>query len=546
MVFLNSKLVTKLRLLVLLQHSTLILFLSFGREYTVLSMFTIVVFCLTTVFGQLENQPIPFKFIQDGSSGIKGMMNPLPLGGFSIPHSVTGMESYENPSGKLVFGGGKNGGVVAGNTALAKSAIIPSKLSAQSTLLGTVKIGSPPQNFSILFDTGSSLFWVINGETCQGTIAGKRTVCPGEKTQYKASQSQSFKPAKQILKTSYAYGSGNNPNTQLTCSLIGYDTLYLGKTKVFDNHPICAADTVKLATSYANDLPYDGIMGLGPPMSNDQKAIVNVVNTFMPTFKTVSFWYNRSLILNQNYVGEVGFKHSEMDVGYIMFGQFDFNGQILASIPLSEPSRWMIQLQSIQISGSSTFDVQGDAMNVGSMIGRPDNILKGEDSNKQFGRYGLFGYPGVQRSQIWVDTGSQASNIPSKIWKQLYSKLNPVQTDWSYKVDCGEIHKIPPVIFRFAGNGGSVVLNGEQQVLITSDCTCLLIFTPVDGDTTFLGSVFLSNFITVFNYAGPSIDLYTTSEQMASKCVYSMNGQNPKKNTGSNAGATKFRLPTQI
>lgn len=197
----------------------------------------------------------------------------------------TGQPSAQQQGNRIPFGfyqqAGKEQLQSQGNQG-PNIALVPSHLSAQSTLLGTVSFGNPPQPMNILFDTGSGLFWVINAQQCQGIIKGKPGDCPGQ-YRYLSSYSKTFQPnpLAQFQKTQYFYGGGDIPNTSLNCTIIGFDDLTIGNTLVFKNHPICAADFIKLKESVVYDLPYDGIMGLGP--RNDHNlAIVNVVNTFVP------------------------------------------------------------------------------------------------------------------------------------------------------------------------------------------------------------------------------------------------------------------------
>jgi hypothetical protein len=195
-------------------------------------------------------------------------------------------------------------------------------LSAQTTLITTISFGYPPQELQILLDTGSSLFWVIDDTGCEGVVKGIMGQCPGQ-NKYNYRSSSTFRPMLDDISTSYAYGGGQIPNTAITCRLIGYDDISFGFTaEKHYNHPICAADNVKLANSYVLDLPYDGIMGLAP-RPDDRQAIVYVGNTFIPEYGSVSFWYNRALLQNINDDGQFGYVDTGKDVGYVVFGDDD-------------------------------------------------------------------------------------------------------------------------------------------------------------------------------------------------------------------------------
>jgi hypothetical protein len=121
--------------------------------------------------------------------------------------------------------------------------------------------------------------------------------------------------------------------------------------------------------------------------------------------------------------------------------------------------------------------------------------------------------------KVLIDTGNPGANLPKTLFESLYLKFNPVKTrDSSWLIDCSNVQKLPPITFNFAGAEAPVILTGEQQVLVTSDCTCMLIFSPSDKDSS-LGSVFLSNFFSVFDYQSFTISLYQTNNQTPITCT---------------------------
>jgi hypothetical protein len=341
---------------------------------------------------------------------------------------------------------------------------------------------------NVLFDTGSGLFWVINALKCSAVVKGASSSCPGQ-YRYLPSYSQTFRKATKQLSTIYAYGGGQVANTALNCSILGFDNLFIGDTLVFPNHPICAADQISLATSIAQDLPYDGIMGLAP-RNDDPQALVNVVGTFIPQMKTVSFWYNRTTLLNQNFGGEFGYTQSTDKVGMVVFG-YDQSlralyNQKITTIPIianqKMQSSWSILATTIAVGGTSTIK------------------LSNSDGT------------------ILVDSGNPGANLPKDVWNSLYSSLNPhLNSDGSYVIDCTKASQLSPLTFTFNGASAPLILYGPQQVLVTSECKCLLIFTP-DTALSF-GSVFLASFYTVFDYENFSINFYTTENQAAITCT---------------------------
>jgi hypothetical protein len=121
--------------------------------------------------------------------------------------------------------------------------------------------------------------------------------------------------------------------------------------------------------------------------------------------------------------------------------------------------------------------------------------------------------------KVLFDTGNPGATLPKTLFDSLYLKFNPIKTrDTSWLIDCSNVQKLTPLTFTFAGSESPVILSGEQQVLVTSDCTCMLIFSPSDKDAS-LGSVFLSSFFSVFDFQSFSITLYHTNSQTPITCT---------------------------
>lgn len=365
------------------------------------------------------------------------------------------------------------------------SVFIESEASAQTTLLGKVNIGNPSQTLDILFDTGSSLFWVIDGQNCEAEVAGVKGDCPGF-NKFDRAKSKTFTPS-MGESTTYAYGSGTIPNTALNCTIIGTDDLYLAGTPVFQQHPICAVDRIKLANSYAADLPYDGIMGLAP-LPNDQRAIVNVRSTMIQNFRIVSFWYDRKFLLNLNNNGQYAFQNNGSSVGVIIFGDdshyTSLYNNLIASIPIvinRVPASWTILVNSISIDSDTPMTVTG----------------------------GL----------VLVDTGAGGADLPEDIWNSLYQKLAPKQdNEGNMLVDCRKISSIPNISFSISGQNQALILTGAQQVLPKQNCQCALIFSPATGNQFLWGSIFLANFYTTFDYTDLVINFFETEHQKPWNC----------------------------
>jgi hypothetical protein len=118
--------------------------------------------------------------------------------------------------------------------------------SLASALVGTVTVGTPGQPLSVLFDTGSSLFW-LRSSKCQ-------TAACYNKPAFSESSSSTFSTIGASVTESITYGDGTN----IQCT-VGRDTLSIAGLS-FPNQNFCQATSI--ATSTAES---DGIIGLGPP-----------------------------------------------------------------------------------------------------------------------------------------------------------------------------------------------------------------------------------------------------------------------------------------
>jgi hypothetical protein len=339
-------------------------------------------------------------------------------------------------------------------------------------LLGSLAIGSPPRNYDMLFDTGSTLFWVMDSRNCSGKIKGRAGNCPG-KNHFNPSRSQSFVPADGNQKTiHYHYGPKEKPGAVLDCTVIGHDDLYLGKNKIISKQPICAANNVVETGMYDNGFEFDGVLGLGP---DAKSSASNVGNTLLANVDTISFWYNQQLLLNRVHGQK---QDKNQNIGEIIIGdhsefQNKLYGRKEARLSIGSEKHWKVKLDSIQVGS-------GPAINVGASV--------------------LF------------DTGIPSAFLPTSTWNQQYAKYQPfiVKAEAAYFINCNHVHKLQTISFKFGDQ--TISMNGRDQVIVKSNCKCMLIFAPQakTGYSDFIpmGAPFLSNFFTVYDYNNKDINFY--------------------------------------
>ncbi|XP_070797206.1 cathepsin E [Pituophis catenifer annectens] len=196
---------------------------------------------------------------------------------------------------------------------------------------GQISIGNPPQNFTILFDTGSSNLWVPS-------IYCVSKACV-EHSRFHPSQSSTYTE----VGTSFSihYGTGS-----LT-GIIGMDQVTVEGLTIVNQQ---FAESVSEPGNTFLDSVFDGILGLAYPSLAvdgvtpvfDNMMAQNLVD--LPIF---------SVYMNRNPSSSVG--------GELIFGGYDeayFSGN-LNWIPVTKQGYWQIQLDNIQVGGNVVFCADG-------------------------------------------------------------------------------------------------------------------------------------------------------------------------------------------
>lgn len=134
--------------------------------------------------------------------------------------------------------------------------------------IATIQIGTPPQNFNILMDSGSADFWV-GSETCQsqqGTCVSFLSIAAaincsqqfkGNHTFLGSKSSSSFVQSNQNFNVTYGSGSVAGVLCQDNVNMAG---LQLNK------HTFGVANEESVQFS-ADTVPFDGLMGLAQSVS---------------------------------------------------------------------------------------------------------------------------------------------------------------------------------------------------------------------------------------------------------------------------------------
>ncbi|NWI29970.1 PEPC protein, partial [Sula dactylatra] len=147
----------------------------------------------------------------------------------------------------------------------------------QSFYFGEISIGTPPQNFLVLFDTGSSNLWVPS-TYCQTPACSNHAKFMPSKSSTFTSNGQSY---------TLSYGSG-----ALTV-LLGYDTLRIQNITVTHQEFGLSSNEPTQPFYYAN---FDGILGMAYPslaVGGTPTALEGMLQQNQLTQPIFSFYFSR-------------------------------------------------------------------------------------------------------------------------------------------------------------------------------------------------------------------------------------------------------------
>jgi len=202
--------------------------------------------------------------------------------------------------------------------------------------LATIQIGNPARDFSILMDSGSSDFWV-GSEDCQSTSGGG---C-GNHVFLGSKSSTSFVDSGNPF--AITYGKGNVEGT-----IIKDDVSIAGLSLPGHTFGVTAVESPEFS---ANNVPFDGLMGLGQSKLSNQKTLTPVealAEAGLISDAILSYKMARSRDNNND--------------GEITFGGLDpskFDPKTLVTVPnVDLKGFWTAAIGDITVGGKS-LDLQG-------------------------------------------------------------------------------------------------------------------------------------------------------------------------------------------
>jgi len=192
---------------------------------------------------------------------------------------------------------------------------------------GQITIGTPPQDFQVVYDTGSSNLWVPSA-TCPKTDVACQT-----HSQYNHNDSSTYVPNGE--KFSIEYGSG---------SLVGFlseDTVGVGSFVVVNQTFAEATSEPGITFAVAK---FDGILGLAFQLISVDKVVpvyYNMQTQGLLEENLFSFWLSQTAGANPG--------------GELIFGGTNparYTGSI-SYVPLSQDTYWEFRMADFQVNGVS-------------------------------------------------------------------------------------------------------------------------------------------------------------------------------------------------
>ncbi|XP_041442326.1 pepsin A isoform X2 [Xenopus laevis] len=227
---------------------------------------------------------------------------------------------------------------------------------------GTISIGTPPQEFNVVFDTGSANLW-IPSVTCSSAACTNHN-------RFNSKLSSTFKPGNKMVSISYGTGSMSGA--------LGYDTVQVGDI-VDRKQGLLLSETESIFLFYSK---FDGILGLGYPSLS--------VGDVTPVFDNM--W-------NEGQVNEDLFSVclTSDEGSAVVFGGTDNSCYVggLQWVPVTAQKFWQITVDSVTINGQiiACSETCQAIVDTGTSViaGHPDAIrtIQGAIGAKP-DKYGLF------------------------------------------------------------------------------------------------------------------------------------------------------------
>jgi hypothetical protein len=313
-----------------------------------------------------------------------------------------------------------------------------------SEYYGQVSVGSPPQSFLVVFDTGSGNLLLPSKECTD-------EACTGHKRYDAALSATAMQIAYADQPTTPVAADGTRDIVTITFGTGEMSGVYVRDNICLGQHGICSKANFVAATDESDEpftlVPFDGIFGLSLPQMAEG-----------PAFSILDQFVEAGVLkepLFSVFFGNDG-EESEVTFGEV---KQSLCGSEMFWAPVTEPGYWQVQMNDVSL-----------------------------------GKTPLGLCSGASKCQVAVDTGTSLLAGPSDVVEMLVDKL-------SVASDCSNIQSLPDLVFNV--NGHSLSLAAEDYVAQNGN-TCTLGLMALDippprGPLFIFGDPFLRKYYTVYD-----------------------------------------------
>jgi cathepsin D len=320
---------------------------------------------------------------------------------------------------------------------------------------GPISLGTPPQNFQVVFDTGSSNIWVPSSR------CGFLDLTCLMHAKYTASKSSTYKKNDTAFTINYAVGSLSGVMSVDTCAVAGNKAL---------SQPFAEATSFP-GTTFMN-VKFDGIVGMGFSANSINGAITlfdNLYNQGQLTAPVFGFWLNRDP--NSPIGGEIFF-------GY------------------DDPNYYTGEMTFVDVTRALYWEFRMDGFET-TVSGVKNQLCVGG-------------------CQAVADSGTSLVVIPVADAKKINQLLGATETSagsGTYTFPCNvDTAKLPPVTFKLRGKDFTIQPN--DYIVRMSATQCVSGFSGIDiappaGPLWILGDVFMGKWYTLFDSGNKRVGFAT-------------------------------------
>jgi len=311
---------------------------------------------------------------------------------------------------------------------------------------GVIHIGTPPQSFQVIFDTGSSNLWVPSTKCKLSNIA-----CLLH-SKYDSESSSSYVPDGQEF--AIQYGSGS------LSGFTSYDTVEMAGVWVKDQ---AFAEAVEEPGVTFVAAKFDGILGLGYPTIAVNHMLPPINNMMAQSELNKGMF---AFFLDRNKDDEAG---GELSIGGVdpdrYEGDFNWNA-------ITRQAYWQINMDAFSIQGT--------------------NVTACSQSNG---------------CQVIIDSGTSLLAVPSNLADEINHAIGAFKfANGEYIVPCRHVDTMPNIDFTL--NGVVYTLEPEDYVMRVGaggQEQCISGFMGMDipppaGPLWILGDVFMGKYYTAFDF----------------------------------------------